>query len=1139
MDGVEIGRQIAEALHLAAVAAGDDPWSPLALAVAQVKRNGLTADPSQAGAKGLNGGRACYIPIAALILYEDSGSQFDQAFRIAHELGHIHLGDSEEEDFTGPPFEIDPTRPAEAAPVGTERVIDYGRRQRREVQMDLFAREFLLPRSAARKLHLEQGMTASEIATRLGAPVGVVAQQLFDAILLPPIELPKQTTTAETPLNDLQAVAAKHEGSAFLLEAGPGTGKTKTLVGRIKHLLTKGVDPRRILVLTFSNKAAGEIADRIAAVDKAAAAAMWTGTFHAFGLDIIHRFYDDLELPPNVRMLDRTEAAELIENEFPRLGLVHYRDIYDPTQIISDMLAAISRAKDEVVFADQYEQLASRMQANATTDEERIAGDKASEVARVYHAYEAIKRGANAVDFGDLVSLPVRLLEGSAEITNTLRQAHQYILVDEYQDVNRSSVRLLKALSGEGENLWVVGDAKQSIYRFRGASSVNMERFETHDFPKGKRGPLKENYRSVPEITTAFSHFALDMKAGGPGSEVEPKRKATGMVPAMRRVDRKADQVVALAESILEMQSVGHALRDQAVLCTGNDKLSEFGQQLERMGIPVLFLGSLFERTEVKDLLAALTLLVDRRATGLLRTACMPSFAMCLEDVVAVMNYLRTADQTAGAWRALPDTVEGLSASGRAALARLNTALTDLEATCDPWEALAQFLLGPAQLAGQLVQSGTPGDRAKGIAVWQLLNFMRVQPKGQGLPIQRLMDRIRRLVRLADERDLRQLPAAARSIDAVRLMTIHGAKGLEFEIVHLPGMNKGTLPRTVKQNGCPPPENMIEGAQGPAGKHHEDETFKEHECLFYVGMSRARDRLFFYAVNFSESSGQRKPSPRQQSPFIDRLTGFITNEVITPKIAPPVVPEDIPLELIPEGAVVLEGYQVSGYERCERKYLYVHLLQVGGRARASAFLQMHDAVRLGFKSVVQGGNADTAFLAEQLKDSFAASGLDQHGYVQDYLTLAQGMLTSFLAGRDGRTPEQPVALNLSFGEDKILVTPDDVVLESDGRKTYRRVSTGKTRNTDESDLGVAALLLAARAIDPNAQVELVYLADDNRITVDRSATQLKNSGVKVADAISQVRAGSFTANPSSFSCPQCAAFFLCGPLPPGALRKAF
>lgn len=215
MDGVEIGRQTAQALHLAAVVAGCDPWSPLAFALAQVEREGrLSANPAMPGADILDGGRACYIPKAGLIVYEDSGTDFDRAFRIAHELGHLHLGDSEEEDFTGPPYAITPDRPAEAAPIGVERVIDYGRRQRREAQMDLFAREFLLPRSVAKKLHLETGMTAAQIASKLGAPIAVVAQQLFDALLLPPVELPSDSNIPEKPLNDLQAAAAKHHGSA-------------------------------------------------------------------------------------------------------------------------------------------------------------------------------------------------------------------------------------------------------------------------------------------------------------------------------------------------------------------------------------------------------------------------------------------------------------------------------------------------------------------------------------------------------------------------------------------------------------------------------------------------------------------------------------------------------------------------------------------------------------------------------------------------------------------------------------------------------------------------------------------------------------------------------------------------------------
>ena len=314
-------------------------------------------------------------------------------------------------------------------------MVDYGRRQRREVQIDLFAREFLLPRPVVRKLHIEEGLTASAIAQRLGAPFEVVAQQLLDALLLPPIA-PKAENKGRAPLNPLQAEAAKHRGKAYLLEAGPGTGKTQTLTARVAVLIDDKVDPRRILLLTFSNKAAGEMAERIAQKNKQAAAAMWIGTFHAFGLDLIRRFHTELGLPKDPRMMDRTEAAELLEHEFPRLGLIHYRNIYDPTQIILDMLAAISRAKDEVVDDKQYAELAETMLRNAITADDQEAAKRAGEVARVYTTYETLKRQAHCVDFGDLVSMPVCLMEGDAAIRNHLKNQYDHVLVDEYQDVN-------------------------------------------------------------------------------------------------------------------------------------------------------------------------------------------------------------------------------------------------------------------------------------------------------------------------------------------------------------------------------------------------------------------------------------------------------------------------------------------------------------------------------------------------------------------------------------------------------------------------------------------------------------------------------------------------------------------------------
>ncbi|MBX9778187.1 MAG: UvrD-helicase domain-containing protein [Xanthobacteraceae bacterium] len=902
MDAVELARQAAARLHTQAVEKGHDPWRPYAFAKAEAERRGLDVEVAAKGAAVLDGGRAVFVARDDLILHEDAGTPFERAFLVAHEIGHAELGDDGDPT---PSREIDPARPAEASPVGLDRVVDYGRKQRREVQMDLFAREFLLPRSVARRLHVEEGLSATAIAERLGAPFAMVAQQLFDALLLPVIELPAAEENAARDLNPEQIVAAAHRGRAYLLEAGPGTGKTQTLAARIEGLLADVVNPRRILVLTFSNKAAREMAERIAAKNKDAAVAMWIGTFHAFGLDLIRRFHQELGLPKDPRLMDRTEAVDRLEDVFPGLGLVHYQNLSDPTQIIADMLAAISRAKDEVVDAKRYAELAEDMRVAGAGE----AAERAAEVALVYDRYEKLKHEAHCVDFGDLVSLPVRLLETHEAIRAHLQAEYDHVLVDEYQDVNRSSVRLLAALRPDGQNLWAVGDAKQSIYRFRGASSFNMARFGTDDFPGGERGRLTRNYRSVPEIVDAFSAFAAKMKAGGGGGGLVAERGRGGHPPEHRAVATPAQQTVALADAIEEMRAGGVRYRDQAVLCTGNEKLSTLGHELERLGIPVLFLGSLFERDEVKDLLAFLSILVDRRAMGLTRVACSPEFPMSLGDVGAVLDHLRGNETTPLAWLNAIDRIAELSADGAAALRRLSTALAGFDAGASPWTVLATLLLDRTRIAARLSVSADVIDRGRCIALWQLLNFVRAQPSGRGQPVVRLLDGVRRLVRLGDERDLRQLPAAAQGIDAVRLMTIHGAKGLEFPVVHLPGMNADTLPGNPRAPACPPPNGLVEGATGSSLDVVRVGQAEEQECLFYVAQSRARDRLFLYCPT-QKSNGTNRP----ESPFLARMGSGLARKSVTPSRPLPEAPEDRAIAWTYEGKLSFTGPQMALYE---------------------------------------------------------------------------------------------------------------------------------------------------------------------------------------------------------------------------------
>jgi superfamily I DNA/RNA helicase len=1133
MDGIELARQVAADLHTQAVARGEDPHHPYTFVLAEAKRRDIDVEKTTPGAAVLDGGRATFIPSDALILHEKVGTLFEQAFLVAHEIGHVELGDDSDSE---PARDIDPARSSEPSPIGIDRVVDYSPRQRREIQMDLFAREFLIPRYVVKKLHMEEGLTASQIATRFGAPFEVVAQQLLDALLLPPVTLLSETERIERKLNLLQENAAKHRGRAYLLEAGPGTGKTQTLTARVEGLLADGVDPRRILLLTFSNRAAREMAERIALKERGAACAMWIGTFHAFGLDLVRRFHVELGLPKNLHLLDRTDAVELLEQEFLRLDLVHYQNLYDPTQSIVDILIAISRAKDEVTDAQRYTELATTMFQAATTPQDQIAAEKALEVARVYKVYETLKQQAGCIDFGDLIALPVLLLEGNAVIRNHLRSRYDHVLVDEYQDVNRSSTRLLKALCGDGKNLWAVGDAKQSIYRFRGASSFNMVRFGKEDFPGGDRGQLKENYRSVEEVVSLFSTFATGMIADISNSELESQRGCCGHKPELCTVDQSPQQTVGLADMIEAMHSHGYHYRDQAVLCTGNERLSKLAQALERLGVPVLFLGSLFERPEIKDAFALLSLLADRRAAGLVRVACWPEFTMPMTDVATVIDHLRHQDDVVDGWLRELASIPNLSETGRSALADIARLLDGFDEHSSPWMVLATMLLERTRMAAQIAVLDTICDQMRGIALWQLMNFIRAQPFGHGFPIRQLLDRVRRLVRLGDDRDLRQLPAAAQGLDAVRLMTIHGAKGLEFSVVHLPGLNASTLPRFSSEPPCPPPDGMVEGVHGSAREVFRAEQVLEQECLFYVALSRARDRLFLYAPT-QKSNGNRW----SLSPFLDRLGQGLQRRHINPERAFPEVPEDRNIELVIESSLRFSASQISLYESCPRRFFYTHVLQLSGRRKETAFMQIHKAVETVIQAMIVQNltDVDDTSLQQHLWEAMTDHGVADHGSADLLKTFATNLIQFFVANRTGYIPEAPTTLKLTLGTEEITIRPDDVLVSPDGRRILRRIRTGRVRSAESKDVGAAAFMLAAQQAFQDATIEFLYLSDQTVQPITLSIKELSGRRNKLVSFLNNIWLGHFPTEPSIRTCPDCPAFFICGPTPAGALQKKF
>ncbi len=1140
MDTFEPIRLSAATLHEELVLAGANPLRPAELAAAASRRLGLELIWVPDGDPVLKGARALFDEQSGTICCEVTGTAADRALLAAHEIGHarIHTASS---SCSG--SDIDPSRSSESAPVGLQRVEDYGVRERRELQANVFAREFLLPRSEARHLYLDENLGATAIAERTELPINLIRQQLFDALLLPSppaADGVDQKETVPEQLDPSQERAAVHRGSPFQLQAGPGTGKTRTLVKRVVSLLEEGIDPAAILVLTFSNRAAGELAERIVAVAPLATPSIWIGTFHAFGLDLIRRYHDRLGLSPTPPLFDRSDAIEVLKEILPTLPLVHYRNLWDPAMVLRDVVAAISRAKDEVVGPERYRVLAQAMLDLAGDDEAREAAAKCLEIASIYELYERALRDCGAVDFGDLIMRPTQLLESDAALRIAVQLRHRHVLVDEYQDVNRASARLLKTVAGDGKRLWVVGDSRQSIYRFRGASAANMAAF-SRDYQGVVVDQLSINYRSIEQIVKTFVNIAPRMgaSAGMLPLELQTQRGIGPARPEIRRYDTLDGEAAGIAASIRELEQAGIRLHDQAVLCRSNARLNEIATALEARGIPVLHLGNLFEREEVRDLLAILSLAVDPFGSGLVRLGTMSRYDLSLQDVYLVTRQLRQQAKPR-ALAALPDLAQtpGLSLTGVAAMTCLASDLAGIAASVSAWEFLSIYLLDRSSLVHEMTQSSSVQDRMRGVAVWQFLNFVRDQsPVGAGQPIQRTLERVRQLVLLAEERDLRQVPVGALHLDAVRLMTVHGSKGLEFDAVHLPGLTVASFPSSNRGHRCPPPVGMIEGTEkltvSEAGKQAHEH---EEECLFFVALSRARTYLRLYLTRLQPNGKKRNPSP-----FLDWIAQGLVFEGGQPAMLSAPAAHDVPSAVIvncPLGGHVTDS-RLTAYEKCPRRFLYTHVLGLGGARKATAFSRTHDCLYelIRWLANARGSGVPTLDAAEAaFEHIWQARGPIDHGFAEDYRRLASRLIAALLrsgAGYRFRKAE-PLAIDLPSG--RVMVEPNEIAHPPDGSVVLRRVRTGYRRSDEYDHLDYTLYHLAGRAHFGSCfVVEAVHLTDETievvKITDQKVSNRRNLSDTMLAD----LAAGRYPREHDAVTCPRCPHYFLCPALPPGPI----
>ncbi len=1067
---------------------------------------------------------------------------------LAHEFGHFYLHPDLQTDSCGEYDAPDSlfSRYAQVA-------VGYSPAERRESEANRFAAEFLLPTAALRHAFLVEDLPASLIAARVGVSESLVLSRLSDSILShrEHRELGEKTEDREREqdadsesktqnnlsfpilknpvhpvyfLDPSQKTAAETRTGPTLVDAGPGTGKTRTLIARLRFLIDdQKVPADSILALTFSNKAAGEMRERLAAELGEAAGQVWIGTFHAFGLEFLRKEGGALGLPPAPGLLEEGDAVRLLEQNLDRLPLDSYLNLANPSLPFPDILACISRAKDELQTPEDYRRAAlTLLQTNAD------AGTKALEIAGIYAVYQQLLAERGLLDFGDLLMRSVELLDAFPEVKNRWQTQYPHLLADEYQDVNRASAELLRRLAGRGGGFWAVGDLRQAIYRFRGASPANIRDFE-RDFPGGKRLRLDVNYRSRPGIVALFAASA--------SAEIWETRRGSSFEPEI--IFAEADDVEAQADGIAaeirRREAAGIALRDQAILCRTNHQAGELAAKLEARNVPAQHLGDLFERGEVRDLLALLELSCRPHGATLRRVAQFPAYPIPEPDAALLISAAQEATVPFPNALSLAAVLPGLSEAGRNGLLHLWRDIEPLAYRGDAWVFLSRYLFETSDYLRPLLASETFAARQCLLAIRHLLAFVRnVCAKMRFVDGEAgqtaFLDYLRHLLACGAERSVKTADDDG-DLNAVRLLTAHSSKGLEFPVVYLPNLVADQFPTRRQGRSATPPPFLAPDGRPIAEEPDSDEN------LFFVALSRARDALIL------SHTKTRNGKPAQLSPLLAPLQTALSAESVrrvhwqssAPALelpAPVLFP--VPSSLASAfSAAALEDYAV-----CPRRFYYRRVLQIAAGGDDSAYLKFHDATAKAaqwiFSESFAGNPPTDRELHSKLSEIWPAEEAEPEPAATRLLRSKAAQMTQTLAETLRQNPppagakiaDRKFTANLPNGS--VTLEADAATLTEDGGLRLERHRRRLLKSDDHTEQRLALLRTAAQQSGAaKVEIALVSLADGETKTVEPSSRYEPPRVAKYDAALAAIRAGRFEAKPSDRECPNCPYLFLC------------
>ncbi|MDA2936132.1 UvrD-helicase domain-containing protein [Patescibacteria group bacterium AH-259-L05] len=981
-------------------------------------------------------------------------------------------------------------------------------------------------------------------------------------------------------LNKEQTQAVTHGHGPLLIIAGAGTGKTTVITRRVAYLiLNKLAKPEEILAMTFTDKAAQEMEERVDKLLPYGYVDLWISTFHSFCQRILEAHAADIGLPLNFKVLDTIGQTFLVLDNFDKFDLDYYKPLGNPNKFIQVLVRHFSRAKDELISPSEYLEYAENLKLDkdsAMSDELLDAESlRIKEIAEAYHIYQQLLLENNALDFGDLINYTIELFNKRPQILEKYRQQFKYILVDEFQDTNWAQYQLLQMLAAPNNNITVVGDDKQAVYRWRGAAYNNVFQLKK-DYPKSIVLSLVKNYRSRQEVLDLSykfieQNYTEEEISSGKFKDLLSKRlEATksGTAEIKHLHFRSQEQEVrAIVEKIIELKQKHKdaTWNDFAILVRANSSAEAFCQALRFADIPYQFLAraGLFSKPVILDILAYIKLLDNyHESQAVYRILTSPIFTKSItnEDLSTLIHTAHKKNWSLYEAIKQASMIKGLS---KQAVDSFNTLLSWIEKhsqvakTQNAGKVMYAFLHDSGYLkllsdeALEDSQQSTENISYINQFFKHIENFEATNTDASLKNFSRMIDL---MIQTGDRGGLQS--EAEAGPESVKVSTVHSAKGLEWRWVFLPQLLDKRFPTISRKEPIGLPDPLIKEII-PTGDIH----LQEERRLFYVALTRAKDGLFISSAEDYGGKTRKKFSrflyelglvTKDKKPGAKKTLDYLEKQATLPLKGPTLKSRGDSLK-IPKK---FSFSQFAAFQACPLQYKFAFILKVPRRGRYTfSFGQtIHITLRRFLQNWIEAGKA-------RQTDLFSTKKQDSGKHIPSlddlYKLYNESWIDEWYESKEHQKKykEKGKKILKMFYEDFVKSRPSVKYLEKDFNIFVKEYPVkGKIDRVDERDDGLEIIdyktgkgqekqmssrdkqqlliyQLAAKSLPDTFDKKLsrltcYYLENGKKISVEAKPEELEQIEKKIVSTIESIKTSDFPANPTPL-CKHCDFFEIC------------